>query len=97
MPAYLFVQIRVSHPDVWSDYRSRVGPLAARFGARYFVRGAKVEVLEGSHDGRSLVVFEFPSIQAIHDFWSSADYLELKKLREGAAELDAWAVPGVEG
>ena len=73
-----------------------VGPLATRFGGRYLVRGAKLEVLEGSHDGRSLVVFEFPSMQAIHDFWASPEYLELKSMREGAANLDVWAVPGVE-
>lgn len=97
MAAYLFVQIRVLHQEGWVNYRARVGPLAARFGGQYLVRGAgKLDVLEGSHDGSSLVVFEFPAMQAIHDFWSSAEYAEVKTLRQGAAELDVWAVPGVE-
>ena len=95
MAAYLFLQIRVTEPEAWSAYRDQAGPLALRFGGHYIVRGAQVEALEGSYGGQSLVVFEFPSMQAIHDFWASAEYLELKKLREGAAELDAWAVPGV--
>lgn len=95
MPAYLLARIVVTQEGGWSAYRAEVGPLATRFGGRYLVRGGKLEVLEGSHDGRSLVIFEFPSMQAIHKFWASPEYLELKKLREGAANLDVWAVPGV--
>ncbi|WP_428485695.1 DUF1330 domain-containing protein [Rhodopila sp.] len=95
MPAYLLVQIKITREEGWPEYRAAVGPLAQRFGGRYVVRGAKLEVLEGSHDGRSLVVFEFPSMEAIHSFWDSPEYAEVKKLREGSAELDVWAVPGV--
>jgi uncharacterized protein (DUF1330 family) len=75
--------------------REAVGPLINSFGGRYIVRAPDVEVLEGSHDGRRLVVFEFPSIEVIRKFWNSAEYVEVKKLREGSGELDVWAVPGV--
>ena len=97
MSAYMIIQIKITRKEGWSLYRDAVGPLTRRFGGRYLVAGgAKVDVLEGSHDGRSLVVFEFPSVDAIHRFWSSPEYAEVKKLREGLAELDVWAVPGVE-
>ena len=95
MAAYLVVQINITRPEAWPAYRAAVGPLVEQFGGRYLVRGAEVEVLEGSHDGRRLVIFEFPSTEAIRRFWQSPEYAEVKKLREGAAELDAWAVPGV--
>ena len=52
--------------------------------------------MEGSLEGRSLVVFEFQSMEAMHSFWDSPEYAEVKKLRQGSAELDVWAVPGVE-
>ena len=56
----------------------------------------KVETLEGRpHDGRRMVMFEFPSMDAVHAFWNSPDYVPIKKLREGAAVLDIWAVEGV--
>jgi uncharacterized protein (DUF1330 family) len=42
-----------------------------------------------------MVMFEFPSIDAVHAFWNSPDYVPIKKLREGAAVLDIWAVEGV--
>ena len=95
MPAYMIVQIKITREQGWPEYRTAVAPLAQQFGGRYLVRGADVTVLEGSHDGRRVVVFEFPSMEAIHSFWNSPEYAEVKKLREGSGELDVWAMPGV--
>jgi hypothetical protein len=58
-------------------------------------RGAKVDVLEGEHDTRPVVMFEFPNMAAVHAFWSSPDYVPIKKLREGIATINVWAFPGV--
>ena len=51
-------------------------------------------VLEGEHDTRPVVMFEFPSMEAIHAFWNSPDYVPIKKLRDGIATLNVWAFPG---
>jgi uncharacterized protein (DUF1330 family) len=93
--AYLIVQIKITREEGWSEYRQRVSDLFAKHGGRYLVRGGPVEVLEGSYDGRRLVVFEFPSMEVIHSVWNSPEYADVKRLREGAGELDVWAVPGV--
>ena len=53
-----------------------------------------MEVLEGEHDQRPVVMFEFPDMQAIQTFWSSPDYVPIKKLREGIATMNIWAFPG---
>lgn len=96
MPAaYLIVQIKITREKGWPEYRQKVSELFAQHGGRYLVRGGPVEVLEGSYDGRRLVVFEFPSMEVIHSVWNSPEYADVKKLREGAGELDVWAVPGV--
>ena len=95
MPAYLVVQIEITDAQRWPAYRAAVGPLVEQFGGRYLVRGAEIEVLEGGHDGRRLVIFEFPSTEAIRRFWHSPEYAEVKELRAGAGDLDAWAVPGI--
>jgi uncharacterized protein (DUF1330 family) len=97
MPAYLIIQIRFTAPkERFAAYRDAVGPLAAEFGGRYLVAGgAKIDVLEGSLEDRSLVIFEFPSLNAIQSFWNSPRYADVKKLREGLAALDVWALPDV--
>ncbi|HKG81795.1 MAG TPA: DUF1330 domain-containing protein [Beijerinckiaceae bacterium] len=96
MPAYMIVQIKVTREEGWPEYREQVSRLFAAHGGRYLVRGGPVEVLEGSHDGRRLVVFEFPSMAVIRSLWNSPDYARVKALREGSGELDVWAVPGVD-
>lgn len=96
MPAaYMIVQIKITREDGWPEYRQQVSELFTKHGGRYLVRGAPVEVLEGSYDGRRLVVFEFPSMEVIRSVWNSPEYAEVKKLREGSGELDVWAGPGV--
>jgi uncharacterized protein (DUF1330 family) len=71
MPAYMIVQIKITREDGWPEYREQVSRLFAAHGGRYLVRGGQVEVLEGSHDGRRLVVFEFPSMEVIRSVWNS--------------------------
>jgi uncharacterized protein (DUF1330 family) len=95
MAAYLIVLIKITREEGWPEYRKQVSELFAAHGGRYLVRGGPVVALEGTYDGRRLVVFEFPSIEAIRSVWNSTEYAKVKKLREGSGELDVWAVPGV--
>ena len=95
MAAYFIVQSTISDEQQYQKYRDAVIPLIAQFGGKFVVKGAKVEVLEGQHDGRRLVMFEFPSMDAIHAFWNSPAYVPVKAIRQAAAMLDVWAVPGV--
>lgn len=96
MPAYMIVQMEVTDPERYEQYKAAVPDVIAQYGGQYLVRGGEVEVLEGSHDGKRLVVFEFPSMERIRAFFDSPEYAPVKKLREGAAKLDVWAVPGYE-
>jgi len=93
MAALLIIQASVERRDAYKAYQAAVQPLIASFGGKLKASGVGLEVLEGSHDGRRLVVFEFPSMDAIHGFWDSAEYQKVKKLREGAATIDVWAIP----
>jgi len=95
MAAYMIVQSTVSNQEQYGKYRTAVVPLIAKFGGKHVANGGAVELLEGHHDGRRMAMFEFPSMQAIHAFWNSAEYVPVKELRRGAAALDIWAVPGV--
>lgn len=95
MPAYIVARIRVADPARWDQYRAAVPAVIARHGGHYIVRGGETVWLEGAQDARRQVIIEFPSMEAATAFWHSAEYAEAKKLREGAAEVDALLVPGV--
>jgi uncharacterized protein (DUF1330 family) len=95
MTAYLIVQSTIRDEPQYQKYREAVRPFIAGFGGKMVARGAKVDILEGEHDTRPVVMFEFPTIEAIHAFWNSPDYVPIKKLRDGIATLNVWAFPGV--
>lgn len=94
MAAYMIVQSLVTDLEKLKNYQQAATPIVVRYGGRVLAIG-KPEVLEGSHGGRHLVIFEFPSIEQIREFYTSKDYQEAKKLREGGMIADFLAVPGL--
>jgi uncharacterized protein (DUF1330 family) len=94
MPAYVVVHIDVTDPAQYEEYKKAVPAAIRAHGGRYLVRGGAVEVLEGSHDGRRLVMLEFPSLANVRAWWASPEYQAAKRLRAGAATMDCWAVEG---
>jgi uncharacterized protein (DUF1330 family) len=79
MTAYMIVQSIIYDDEQFARYRRAVVPLIQRFGGKH-VRGGAVELLEGQQDERRIALFEFPSMENIHQ-------LEFAGLcpREGAA------------
>jgi uncharacterized protein (DUF1330 family) len=94
MAAYLVVQSTIADEAQFQRYRAAVVPLISSFGGKIAPEVQRSK-LEGEHDARPVVMFEFPSMEAIHAFWNSPDYVPVKKLREGIATLNIWAFPGV--
>ena len=89
MAAYLVVQVTITDEGQWATYRDAVGPLIAKFGGKRASQGAGADLLEGRNDGRRIVLFEFPAMDAIHAFWHSPEYQPVKELRRGGA----WSGP----
>jgi uncharacterized protein (DUF1330 family) len=94
MSAYIIAQVRIDDPERYAEYRAGVPAAVAKYGGRFLVRGPRVEVLEGRHDGRRVVVLEFPSMAELRRFWDSPEYSALRALRQSASEGDLWAVEG---
>jgi uncharacterized protein (DUF1330 family) len=67
----------------------------AKFGGRFIVRGGEKATLEGPDENRRLALVEFPSLERAREFYNSEEYQELKRLREGAADVSIIAVEGV--
>ena len=76
----------------YDEYRSRVPALIESHGGRYLVRAGSGEAVEGAPSTARWHIIEFPSAQAAKDFWSSPEYLALKPLRKGAADVRAVVV-----
>ena len=94
MTAFMIVQTAISDPARFARYSKAVVPLIQTFGGALVAKNG-VEVLEGDHDERGFAIFEFPSMEAIHAFWESPDYVPVKEIRRGAGAVDVWAVPAL--
>jgi uncharacterized protein (DUF1330 family) len=81
MPAYLIANVHVTNPDGYRAYTEQVGATIAAHGGRFLARGGSVEVLEGDWEPQRLVILEFPTFEAAHTWYHSAEYQTLKAVR----------------
>jgi len=94
MPAYVVVEVEVSDPVRYEDYKRMVPPSLAPFEGRFLVRGGKVETLEGEWSPKRLVIVEFPSVEKARAWWNSAGYEEAKALRQATSRTRMIVVEG---
>ncbi|MEM9209363.1 MAG: DUF1330 domain-containing protein [Pseudomonadota bacterium] len=92
MGALMIIRANITNPEQFMEYAKRAPALIDKYGGRYRCMRGQVEQLEGDADDRKIVVSEWPSMAAAQSFWNSEDYRALKKLREGAAEIDVQLV-----
>jgi uncharacterized protein (DUF1330 family) len=88
MPAYMIVTAKIADRDAFiAGYGAAAAKLVTRFGGRYVLRAPGAELLEGDFgDGASMVISIWPDREAARAFWTSPEYAEVKKLRDGLAE-----------
>ncbi|MFN4281545.1 MAG: DUF1330 domain-containing protein [Alphaproteobacteria bacterium] len=102
MPAYLIVHRReITDPQALKRYSDGIDAVIAKFGGKVAARSDSFRVLEGGwHPGRPnddskperLTVLEFPDMAKLQDWYDSADYAELKAIRQAASRSDIVAV-----
>jgi uncharacterized protein (DUF1330 family) len=95
MAAYLIAAIVVTDMDQYKKYIDRTPGVIERYGGHFIARGGETVTLEGAEETRRIVLVEFPSLQQARAFYDSAEYKEVKKLREGAAMVHLVAIEGV--
>jgi uncharacterized protein (DUF1330 family) len=96
MPAYVIVETDVRDPEQYERYRAAAAAAIAAGGGRYIARGGELAVLEGDWRPKRMVVLEFEDLEAAKRWYDSPEYREARRLREGAATLQAVAVEGLQ-
>lgn len=97
--AFLIVELTVTDPAIYENYRSQVLPTLESVGGRFVVRGGKRLQLEGVDEGHHnmlrTIVVEFPSMDIATAWYQSPSYAALKKLRMSCSEGRAFIVEGI--
>ena len=94
--AYWVAHVTVDDPAVYDTYRQANAAPFAKYGARFLVRGAPQEQVEGQTRPRTVVI-EFPSLQAARDCYFSPEYQAAKALRDPVSAADTVIIEGYEG
>ncbi len=95
MFAYVIVEIDVTDPIGYEEYKKQAGATVAQHGGKYIVRGGKTEVLEGDWKPKRIVVLQFESMQRAKEWLNCEEYREPRKMRHRTAKTNMILVEGV--
>lgn len=97
--AYLLVQGVVTDPEGFKAYNAALPPIYAKFGGAHvsLTPAARVQVIEGDAEGRSIVISKFPSKEVALAFWNSPEYTAAKALRAGKGHFFVTLLEGLPG
>ncbi len=93
--AYVVVEIIVTDPVVYEDYKAAIAPLAAKYGGRYLVRAGRVEAIEGAPPTGRVVLFEFSSFEQAMAFERAPETVAASELRHRSAKSRIFVVEEV--
>lgn len=95
MPAFVIIDIEVTNPTAYEDYKKLAPDAIARYGGRYLTRGGRTEVLEGDWQPKRLVILQFESLERAKEWLDSPEYAEAKHLRHAAARTNMIVTEGL--
>ncbi len=95
MPAYVLGSVHgIADQARFAEYGQRIGATMAPYGGK-FLAAAAGERIEGTAQPLVSVVIEFPSMDALKQWYDCPAYRELREFRKGAVDADILFVEGV--
>ncbi len=90
MPAYVIAEHIVTDAAKFEEYRTRAGPIIARYGGRYLTKSGTHRLPEGGHwKPERVVIIEFPDMDTLDRWYNSTEYQPLIALRKACtSDLD---------
>lgn len=95
MAAYVIVEIEVTDPRTYEEYRRQVPPSIEKYGGRFIARGGVAEQLEGDWEPKRIVIVEFKDLATAKSWYASAEYAGPKKIRQRSSRARMIAVEGL--
>lgn len=90
MSAYVIAEHIITDAAKFEEYRTKVGPMIARYGGRYITKGGSHKMPEGGHwRPERVVIIEFPDMDALNRWYDAPEYQPLIALRKACtSDLD---------
>ena len=95
MSAYIIVEIDITDPVRYEDYKKQAAATVHKYDGKYIVRGGKTEVLEGDWKPKRIVVLQFESAERAKEWLNCEEYREPRKMRHRTARTNMILVEGM--
>jgi uncharacterized protein (DUF1330 family) len=95
MTAYVIVDINVTDPVRYEDYKSLAAPTVELYGGKYIARGGRTETLEGNWSPTRLVILQFDNTEQAKSWLNSTEYSAARALRHQTAISNMVVIEGV--
>jgi uncharacterized protein (DUF1330 family) len=95
MTAYVIVDIEVTNPEGYAEYKNLAPAAVALYGGKYIARGGKTERLEGDWEPERLVILEFPSAEQAKAWLYSPEYAPARAMRHQYAKSRMVVIEGL--
>ncbi|MDH4134481.1 MAG: DUF1330 domain-containing protein [Gammaproteobacteria bacterium] len=95
MVAYVLVDIDVTDPQGFEDYKRLAQAAVTKYGGTYLVRGGETATLEGGWSPNRLVILEFENLARAKDWYNSPEYTEARRVRKTTARFRMVAADGL--
>jgi uncharacterized protein (DUF1330 family) len=96
MSAYVIVEIEVTDPVGYEEYKKQAAATVHKYGGKYIVRGGRTEVLEGNWKPKRIVILEFPTAERAKEWLNCSEYSEPRKLRHKTAKTNMLVIEGFD-
>lgn len=96
MKAYVIVDVHITDPTLYEDYRKLTPASLVPYDGKFVVRGGATETLEGEWSPGRVVIVEFPSVEKAKAWWSSPGYAPAKAIRQSASVTKMILVEGIQ-
>ncbi len=95
MAAYVIVDLEITDPVNYEEYKKLAGATVEKYGGKYLVRGGACETLEGDWRPKRIVVLEFENVERARAWLNSPEYAGPRKMRHRTAKAKMIVVEGV--
>ena len=95
MPAFIIVDVKITDPGDYEEYKKLTPASIAAYQGSFVVRGGKTATLEGDWVPERIVVLQFPDAERARQWWNSQEYADAKLIRQRAAFTRMILVDGV--
>jgi uncharacterized protein (DUF1330 family) len=95
MAGYVIVEIEVTDPIGYEEYKKLAGATVTKYGGKYIVRGGAAETLEGDWQPKRIVILQFENVQRAKEWLNCPEYREPRKMRHRTAKTKMIVVEGL--